>query len=217
MREIRDEHSVETKRLKVGQIKASVHKNTVRLYLIEDTVRHWVSLILSLEDQLAKPQSFLVLSLERGIILLVYLYQQWPIINGVAFKGHWYLSDGRDSRLTLEYCILSTMSSLVRGMRPDSTGNISVVIRPLWSYCNNSMKSLSSGRSQSLSHTLWYIPTLCATNSSCSTDELASIWIQSIAANTVMQVQVIQSFWSVGRATQATLSNAVQHFVTQWK
>lgn len=39
MREIRDEHSVETKRLKVGQMKASVHKNTVRLYLIEDTVR----------------------------------------------------------------------------------------------------------------------------------------------------------------------------------
>ena len=97
----------------------------------------------------------------------------------------YYTDDWYNSAFTLEYCILSTMSSLVRGMRPDDKRQCC--------YYQTSLGTLQHYINHNVLHwkliiTLGYIPTLCATNSSWSTDELASIWIQSIAAKKVMQV-----------------------------
>ena len=103
----------------------------------------------------------------------------------VYHTDNWY-----NSVLTLEYCILSTMSSLVRGMRPGDKRQC--CYGSLYKY-QTSLGTLQHYINHDVLHwkliiTLGYIPTLCATNSSWSTDELASIWIQSIAANKVMQV-----------------------------
>ncbi len=59
--------------------------------------------------------------------------QQTSITDGVVSNRKLcFIPD--DCTLTLEYCILSTTSSLVRGMRPDDTGNDSVVTAA-FTYC----------------------------------------------------------------------------------
>lgn len=71
--------------------------------------------------------------------------------------------------LTREYCILSTISSLVSG------------ISPMKEEHDNCTKHYKKSDMKDLERFCTYAPTLCAINSSCSTEELASIWIQSIA------------------------------------